>query len=704
MNLVNVLLDKQFKLTLLENNKTDNIIFCKPFEDSLHNLCSYTTRNEDFIYRYVLENGERYIITDILLENGTLYRKVKFKLVTTKEEQIPYSVINLKTLPSSDEVLIPIPSKPIILKEQIIEPIVPEPVKQVTTKEIPRYDAQEDISKVKLLEQELLRERTRLENEKKIFSKQKLLVDNQNTIQSTIESFKEELIHEFHNISQRQEGLFKGEVSSNVAKIKEQNEKIQDTFGEVVKKMQEDTLYKLKETIKTDIQKRKQELETLVENKSDNYVIKVVEKANELKSLFNEKLAIDLQQYKEKLTIEMGDVSKKYTQEFLEESKEQTQKEIKSHIKVEQDSLQKDFDKNVQELNSILEKATQQINSRIPLVEEKIKLVQEKINELNEGGDLLEEARKDILLDSKKYTDTKVNQAVDETRNYARRILDLGGGGGSVAVQYANGGIMNGDLNVTGNYLSGGVNLLNILSGVVLPNNIAYTNQDTVFEKNLTIQGNLTALGTSTFQNTIFTTTSALSVINTGPGPSLYVYQQAGPYDVASFYDGDGIEVLHVGNAQGGGNPLGQVGINTSFPYAELTVNGAISSNGVITVLGGNSNQWNSAYSTVCATSAFYISNTITPAGFPGGYTFSNSDNLRTYHVDTTTAAVSVIFPSTLSNNFSVTLITLGTNMMQVSSTQTPFLCANGSRVFLPYASTLIYKYNNLLWGLGSFT
>ncbi|MFZ4600073.1 MAG: hypothetical protein ACOYNN_15650, partial [Terrimicrobiaceae bacterium] len=399
---------------------------------------------------------------------------------------------------------------------------------------------------------------------------------------------------------------------------------------------------------------------------------------------------------------------------------------------------------------------------------------------------------------------------IDKTvQDYSRRILDLGGGGGSVAVQYVNGGTMNGDLNINGHILSGGRDIsnyfgsgggggsqtlsfnesnadlsisggntvsLSALSGEgggtgdsavnalvhansgqwdtaysnLVSNSAAYlsgydlssiaaasgswdstyttvksnsaswssvytnvnsnsayyalTNKNITFGYDVTIQGNLTALGTSTFQNTIFTTTSALSVVNTGPGPALYVYQQAGPYDVASFYDGDGIEVLHVGNAQGGGNPLGQVGINTSFPSAELTVNGAISSNGVITVLEGNSNQWNTAYSTVCATSAFYISNTITPAGFPGGYTFSNSDNLRTFHVDTTTAAVSVIFPSTLSNNFSVTLITLGTNMMQVSSTQTPFLCANGSRVFLPFASTLIYKYNNLLWGLGSFT
>ena len=82
-------------------------------------------------------------------------------------------------------------------------------------------------------------------------------------------------------------------------------------------------------------------------------------------------------------------------------------------------------------------------------------------------------------------------------------------------------------------------------------------------------------MGTATFANTIFTTTSALSVVNTGPGPALYVFQASGPYDVASFYDGDGIEVLHVGNAGPGG--LGKVGINESFPNEELTVRGSIS-------------------------------------------------------------------------------------------------------------------------------
>ena len=87
---------------------------------------------------------------------------------------------------------------------------------------------------------------------------------------------------------------------------------------------------------------------------------------------------------------------------------------------------------------------------------------------------------------------------------------------------------------------------------------------------NLVLNGGLTALSGATFVNTIFTTTSALSIINTGVGPALYVYQSPGTGDVASFVDGDGGEVLHVGND-------GLVGISTSDPNKTLTVNGEIS-------------------------------------------------------------------------------------------------------------------------------
>lgn len=137
--------------------------------------------------------------------------------------------------------------------------------------------------------------------------------------------------------------------------------------------------------------------------------------------------------------------------------------------------------------------------------------------------------------------------------------------------------------------------------------NFARVDTDNTFQKNITILGNLSALGNSVFRNTIITTTSALSVVNVGVGPALYVAQAPGVYDIASFYDLDGIEVLHVGNALTT-TSLGKVGINTSFPTVEFTVNGSISSNGSITVANGNSNNWNNTYTNLINNSSAYLS------------------------------------------------------------------------------------------------
>ena len=54
----------------------------------------------------------------------------------------------------------------------------------------------------------------------------------------------------------------------------------------------------------------------------------------------------------------------------------------------------------------------------------------------------------------------ELKEYIDKTvKDYSRKILELGGGGGSVATQYANGGVMNGNLNVNGHILSGGRNI-----------------------------------------------------------------------------------------------------------------------------------------------------------------------------------------------------------------------------------------------------
>ena len=116
----------------------------------------------------------------------------------------------------------------------------------------------------------------------------------------------------------------------------------------------------------------------------------------------------------------------------------------------------------------------------------------------------------------------------------------------------------------------------------------------TRINNNLTIFGNLTASGVATFANTVFSTTTSLSVVHIGSGPALWVGNN-GDGDIASFYDIDqNIEVLHVGGINGS-NP--NVGIKTSTPNKDFTVKGEISASNTIYEGTGNSNQWNQAYS-----------------------------------------------------------------------------------------------------------
>lgn len=90
---------------------------------------------------------------------------------------------------------------------------------------------------------------------------------------------------------------------------------------------------------------------------------------------------------------------------------------------------------------------------------------------------------------------------------------------------------------------------------------------------NLNILGNLNLAGSATFHNTDYTTTSAISVTNTGTGPALVV-NQTGEQAVAAFYDDNSIAFYIDGKSATAGN----IGIGTSTPNEKLTVVGNISS------------------------------------------------------------------------------------------------------------------------------
>lgn len=101
--------------------------------------------------------------------------------------------------------------------------------------------------------------------------------------------------------------------------------------------------------------------------------------------------------------------------------------------------------------------------------------------------------------------------------------------------------------------------------------NTLRTPDSVIIDGNTTISGNLSVLGDFTRIDTLVSVTSALSVINTGTGPALYI-EQSGVQPIAQFIDRDGGSITF--------SDTGSVGIGTptnAIPAEKLTVSGSIS-------------------------------------------------------------------------------------------------------------------------------
>ena len=181
---------------------------------------------------------------------------------------------------------------------------------------------------------------------------------------------------------------------------------------------------------------------------------------------------------------------------------------------------------------------------------------------------------------------------------------------------------------------------------------------------NLTLTGNLSVLGDLTYLNTNVSVTSALSVVNAGTGPALYI-KQSGTEPIAYF---DGVEggvsstILFADN--------GFVGLGTSTPNNRLAVVGVISSTNIVYASGGNSDLWNSTYTSVNANSAngasVYTTVNANSANWNSTYTTVNT-NSANYILDGGNLKGSNITIGT-KDNFNLNLETADTTRVTVTS------------------------------------
>ena len=513
MDHIKVILDKRIPFNLIQDVNGENVIFCKSFRDELFETGSFSTKDKDFVHKYITENNKKYIITDVTTPDGQTYKNVKFQVILNEKGETPFSTFNPKGEKSvADSFKLPEKRQLIVETNKAqVKPAKPLDVSESINK---RKQDQEYILKAKQLEQSLIEEKARLVKERKELEEQKQIVKNERIIEEKINDYKQSLLQEFLNVSEKQEITIKEKLSINLKNF---------------------------------------------ENELD-----------EQKQLHNKDIKIVLE-------------------------------DINTFISKERSTLQKDFSKNIEDLKNLLEKTVNEFNERTPSLDEKIKLVQEKLDQLPKEGQMLIEAKDDILSVSKKYTDSKLKRVSEDTMSYAKRLLDLGGGGGSVAVQYANGGTMNGDLNVSNVYPN------NTTGSIGSPSNRwdkIYANQIDSLSSNLvvelsgffvdgdfTVNGTISAIGGDSNQwNSNWSTTNSNSAYWNTAYTNL-VYNSTA---YLSAYD------MSLVNSNSG---------SWNTAYTNLVYNStAYLSAYDMSLVNSNSGSWNTAYTNLVYNSANYLS------------------------------------------------------------------------------------------------
>ena len=476
-------------------------------------------------------------------------------------------------------------------------------------------------------------------NQLKILEQQK--EENKKELKSLLESSKQSWFEEFVDVSDKIKKELFDRLNINNSEIYESIDLKLEVISDDFKKLINEDFSNTESIFENKIK----ELITEIYN---NQVIKVINDGidkisqqselsfenikNDFDSALSEKAtSVDLKNVEDKLETEILSVQKESIElhDLISKSVSSNKKSI-TYIENKIDETQKELKENI--IKIIDEKIEENEDSITTYYDEKLDVVENKLIDLSDENrqyfiGLINESRDNLLKEIKSIKENKaIEYIVENKKTGEKKEIDInsiksdlqkeisnkisneiislrkytayhGGGGGTVAQQFADGGTMNGSLNINGQILSGGVdiatlftiggtsnfatydfvnnNFLNLSGGIITGS--------TRFNSNVTIFGNLTATGTTTFNNTIFSVTSALSVVHIGEGPAVWI-GNSGLGDIASFNDIDtGLEVLHVGGSNGS---FPNVGVKTSTPNKTLTVSGEISATSDITTSG----------------------------------------------------------------------------------------------------------------------
>jgi len=465
----------------------DNTIFANEIKEEFFGVFNLNLFNKNII----CEGKSNDIVSCNVSLNNHFFKDIPFRIKKSKKNQIVINFNNLDGKNHSiceeikrdayDDLLVELKENEEKSKnelELIVEKAIME--KKKMSNEI--MDLKEQIKQIEISNQRLLKEDNSTSKREELLN-EFFYIKNQN---DTLIEEKIESIHGYimESVEERLSLLSK-EASDHFKELNEHQieQKMSDIGNEILEKSSkilEEKLLELENTysnemndklnaysqtsgmILEDFKKSKKDTETLFNNHLN-------ESVNSLKINFDELLKTHTDELKH-------EYSSKF-ENLIEEEKNNIKNESNQLIENQKNKIYDLLEKKSKEIEKKSNDIVLDTSDKIKDISKKIEKIENKLNKISIDGKKIEA----IMQDTKRYTDDKMNQVLTEAKQFARLMLDYAGGGGSVAVQYAAGGNINGDITINGS-----------LSATEIYGQSAVLG-DTVINGDLDVKGSMTA-------------------------------------------------------------------------------------------------------------------------------------------------------------------------------------------------------------------
>lgn len=465
----------------------DNTIFANEIKEEFFGVFNLNLFNKNII----CEGKSNDIVSCNVSLNNHFFKDIPFRIKKSKKNQIVINFNNLDGKNHSiceeikrdayDDLLVELKDNEEKSKnelELIVEKAIME--KKKMSNEI--MDLKEQIKQIEISNQRLLKEDNSTSKREELLN-EFFYIKNQN---DTLIEEKIESIHGYvmESVEERLSLLSK-EASDHFKELNEhQIEKLISEMGSDIleknSKILEEKLLQLENTYSSEMDEKL--------NTHSQTSVMVLEDFRKAKSDTEMLFKNHLNESVDSLKINFDELLKTHTNELKHKYSSKFEKlieEEKNNIKNESNQL---IENQKNKIYDLLEEKSKQIekksndivsdtSDKIKDISKKLEKIENQVSKMSVDGKKIEA----IMQDTKRYTDAKMNQVLTEAKQFARLMLDYAGGGGSVAVQYAAGGTIDGDITINGS-----------LSATEIYGQSAVLG-DTVINGDLDVKGSMTA-------------------------------------------------------------------------------------------------------------------------------------------------------------------------------------------------------------------